>query len=163
MLLTTSIAGSTPGMVNTSIQSETITTITEGLLPSLLSSSSASLESNISLYLYSIFIIFFFIIIIIIIIIFVFFTIIIITFFLMIKRHFQGQQDWRSDNFPCSPARGCLATIVMTSTIIIIAIVIIIIIPNIIIILTIIIITRSLILNTPPLGRLPAGTTILPL
>ena len=117
MLLTTSIAGSTPGMVNTSIQSETITTITEGLLPSLLSSSSASLESNISLYLYSIFIIFFFIIIIII-IIFVFFPITIIIFFLMIKRHFQGQQDWRSDNFPCSPARGCSATIIMTSTII---------------------------------------------
>ena len=32
MLLTISIAGSIPGMVNTSTQSETITTITEGLL-----------------------------------------------------------------------------------------------------------------------------------
>ena len=105
MLLTISIAGSIPGMVNTSTQSETITTITEGLLPSL-SSSSVSSESNISL-LYSIFII--------LIIIIVFFFLTIIMFFLMIKRHFQGQQDRRSDNFPCSPARGCLATIVMTS------------------------------------------------
>ena len=44
----------------------------------------------------------------------------------------------------------------------IIIMIIIIPIPNIIIILTIIIITRSLILNTPPLGQLSAGKTIMP-